>query len=80
MPGMGRVQIGTVMRRLLDGGTAIDPATGQVNCTQLAEAAANEFGLSEVPDRFFEVAVEFDNRGLHSAVRGLINRASSTVL
>lgn len=80
MKGMGRVQIGTVMRRLLTEGVAVDPVTGEVNYTKLAEAAASEFNLDDIPDRFFEIAIEFDNRGMHSAVKGLINRASSTVL
>jgi hypothetical protein len=77
MAGMGRVQIGTVMRSLLDEGVAIDPVTGEVNCTQLAEAAAAEFDV-EPTDRFFEIATEYDNTGsLHSAVCTLINSRNS---
>lgn len=38
MAGMGRVQIGTVMRGLVE--SCIDSKTGQVNCTLLAELTA----------------------------------------
>lgn len=77
--GQGRVQIGTTMRNILAAGDCIDPQTGEVNCTRLAEAAAEAFGLEEVPDRFFDIAAEFDNTGpLCSAVQGLINSLDSS--
>lgn len=44
---MGRVQIATTMRHMLASGKAIDPTTGNVNCTQLAEFAAAEFEMEE---------------------------------
>lgn len=81
MAGMGRVQIGTVMRRLLseDQGEIRDSQTGEVNCTRLAELAAAEFGIEgEPPDRFFEIAFEFEQSGPNETIRNLINSLDSS--
>jgi hypothetical protein len=42
----------------------IDPFTGEVNCTGLAEQTCymmDAFDRDNIPEIFFELAVEFDN-------------------
>ena len=79
MAGMGRVQIIKAMNEILEDGIGIDHTNNEVSCTQLAEAAADAFGLDDTPERFFEIAFEFDNSGpLHPVVRNIINSRDSS--
>lgn len=62
---LNKNQIKKMMRNLLR--NHVDPFTGEVNCTGLAEETCHMmdgYDQSDIPEIFFEVALDFNNTKL----------------